>query len=146
MARAAARTMVFLPITLRTPPIGGNELRCFLADWGAAGTVTMRSNASPRMSSPGGSQQCCQRDCPGAYARAAGLTGPVPFVLRHVTDAPGSARLRSGDTMFQLRRLALSAAAALALAATPAAAATPQDTLVMAFQMSIWSRSIRRRR
>ena len=38
--------------------------------------------------------------------------------------------------MFQLRRLALGAAAALALTATPAAAATPQDTLVMAFQIA----------
>ena len=38
--------------------------------------------------------------------------------------------------MFQLRRLALGAAAALTLTATPAAAATPQDTLVMAFQMT----------
>jgi peptide/nickel transport system substrate-binding protein len=38
--------------------------------------------------------------------------------------------------MFQLRRLALGAAAALTLTATPAAAGTPQDTLVMAFQIA----------
>ena len=37
--------------------------------------------------------------------------------------------------MFQLRRLALGAAAALTLTATPAAAATPKDTLVMANQI-----------
>jgi peptide/nickel transport system substrate-binding protein len=37
--------------------------------------------------------------------------------------------------MFQLRRLALGAAAALALASTPVAAETPQDSLVMAFQI-----------
>jgi peptide/nickel transport system substrate-binding protein len=38
--------------------------------------------------------------------------------------------------MFQLRRLALGAAAALALTGAPAAAETPQDALVMAFQIA----------
>ena len=38
--------------------------------------------------------------------------------------------------MFQLRRLAVGAAATLALGATPAAAGTPEDTLVMAFQIA----------
>jgi peptide/nickel transport system substrate-binding protein len=41
-----------------------------------------------------------------------------------------------GDTMVQLRRLALGAAAALALGSTCAAAETPQNTLVMAFQIA----------
>src|SRR5262245_18259133 len=41
-----------------------------------------------------------------------------------------------GDAMFQLRRRALGVAAALALTGTPAAAETPQDTLVMALQIA----------